>query len=71
MLQPFFIPYAPFIDISMDFIEMLPKFDGNKVILVVVDKFSKYTHFMALMHPILRLLWLKPPWVTSTSYMGY
>lgn len=51
MLQPLSIPQAPFIDISMDFIERLSKFDGNEVILVVVDKFRKYTHFMTLMHP--------------------
>jgi hypothetical protein len=35
----------------MDFIEKLPSSQGYDTILVVVDKFSKYAHFMALKHP--------------------
>ena len=45
------MPYASFIDISMDFIDGLPKSEGNEVIFVVVDKVSKYAHLMALAHP--------------------
>jgi len=51
LLQPLSIPFAPFIDISMDFIEGLPKSEGKDVIMVVVDRFSKYAHCMALSHP--------------------
>jgi hypothetical protein len=51
LLQLLPVPSAPFIDINMDFIEGLPKSEGNEVIFVVVDRFSKYAHLMALAHP--------------------
>lgn len=38
-------------DISIDFIESLPKSQENDVIFVVVDRLSKYAHFMTLSHP--------------------
>jgi hypothetical protein len=36
---------------SPDFIERLSKVGGKSVILTVVDRFSKYAHFIALDHP--------------------
>jgi E3 ubiquitin-protein ligase DOA10 len=35
----------------MDFIEALLKCEGYSVILVVVDRFTKYAHFLPLKHP--------------------
>ena len=34
----------------MDFITSLPKTEGNNVIMVVVDRITKYAHFCALSH---------------------
>ena len=36
----------------MDFVEGLPLLGSANVIMVVVDKFSKFAHFVALSHPI-------------------
>jgi hypothetical protein len=50
-LQPLLIPPAIWKDISMDFITDLPKLGNKSVIMVVVDRLSKYSHFCTLQHP--------------------
>ncbi|XP_068667698.1 uncharacterized protein [Aristolochia californica] len=38
-------------DISMDFIEGLPKAAGQSILFVVVVRFSRYAHFIPMAHP--------------------
>ena len=51
LLQPLSIPSQCWEEISMDFITGLPKSEGRSVIMVVVDRLTKYAHLCKLSHP--------------------
>jgi hypothetical protein len=51
LLQPLSIPSQCWEEVSMDFITGLPKSEGKSVIMVIVDRLTKYAHFCALSHP--------------------
>lgn len=51
LLQPLPVPDQIWQEISMDFIEGLPKSGDKSCIMVVIDRFTKVGHFIALSHP--------------------
>jgi hypothetical protein len=50
-LAPLPIPAGAWQTVSLDFIEGLPRSATYNCILVVIDKISKYAHFVLLSHP--------------------
>lgn len=51
LLQPLPILDQAWQDISMDFVEGLPKVGNKNAMLEVVGKLTKYDHLLALKHP--------------------
>jgi hypothetical protein len=51
LLAPLPVPSESWQMISMDFIEGLPRSNAANCIMVVVDRFSKFAHFVPLLHP--------------------
>ena len=53
----------------MDFITGLPKSEGKSVIMVIVDRLTKYAHFCALSHPFKASTVALHSWRQFKSYM--
>jgi hypothetical protein len=51
LLQPLSIPIQHWEEVSMDFITSLLKYEGKTIIMVIVDRLTKYTHLCSLSHP--------------------
>lgn len=51
LLQPLELPTTVWSEVTMDFIDGLPRSEGHTIIFVVVDRLSNYAHFIPLKHP--------------------
>ena len=51
LLQPLSIPNQHWEEVSINFLTVLLKSEGKSVIMVVVDRITKYAHFCELFHP--------------------
>lgn len=51
-MQPLSVPTSLFTDITMDFLESLPSSRGHTAIFIVVDRLSKFAHFIGFSHPL-------------------
>lgn len=51
LLQPLPVPDQVWEDVSMDFIDGLPRSDGNTALMVVVDRLINSAHLISLSHP--------------------
>jgi hypothetical protein len=63
LLQPLPILEGAWKDLSMDFIEGLPKSEGFSIILVMVDRFTKMP-ILCLSNTLLQLRWWQEQFLT-------
>lgn len=54
-IQPLQIPNVIWEKIVIDFIISLPNYSGKLVILVEIDRLSKYAHFLALLRQFITI----------------
>jgi hypothetical protein len=59
LLQPLAIPFQCWEEVWMHFITGLPKSKGNIVIVVVVDKLTKYVHFCSIFILLMQVHWMQ------------
>lgn len=55
LLEPLAVPPHPWHTVTLDFIDGLPASKGYTCIMVVVDKLTRYAHFVPLTHPFTAL----------------
>ncbi|CAJ1057674.1 uncharacterized protein LOC108874699, partial [Xyrichtys novacula] len=48
LLRPLPVPSRPWSHIALDFVTGLPPSEGNTVILTIIDRFSKFVHYVPL-----------------------
>jgi hypothetical protein len=51
LLQPLLVPEGAWINITMNVFEGLPTLKGKDIIMVIINKFTKFSYFMAITHP--------------------
>lgn len=71
LFQPLPVPKKPWSDISMNFIEGLLVSKGHSMIWVVVDRFTKYSHFVSLAILTQLKLLLSFSYNISSNFMGF
>jgi len=69
LLQPLSILIQSWEEVSMDFITSLPKSEGKSVIMVVVDRLTKYAHFVHYLIHLKLVQLLLHLWKQFKSYM--
>jgi hypothetical protein len=70
LLQPLSILDMAWTHISMDFVEDLPKSQGKDVILIVVDRLTKYSHFISNSYPYTAQDIVTYFFIISSNYMS-